>query len=153
MTPDLRLYTFCNFYLSSIQQGIQSAHVTHSLFVKYPSVKSNEMLWDWAKHARTMIVLNGGANTDVHESFNLVSKLNLEYEGRVLPFESFNEDEMSLGGVMTCWGIVLPRQIYDARFNRDTMSYVYDDGTQLIDYAGRAENEFLVMLKNCGLAR
>jgi hypothetical protein len=31
----LRLYTFCNFYLSSIQQGIQSAHIVSELFVDY----------------------------------------------------------------------------------------------------------------------
>ena len=60
----MRAYYFGNFYLSSIQQGIQAGHVTHELFVKYPDrhipASQGDRLWEWAEHHKTMILLNGG---------------------------------------------------------------------------------------------
>ena len=34
---ELRLYSFCNFYMSSIQQGIQTGHMSDNMSVKYMS--------------------------------------------------------------------------------------------------------------------
>lgn len=158
MNQELRLYTFCNFYLSSIQQGIQSAHVVHSLFVKYPSFESNSILWDWAQNDKTMIVLNGGAFADINQSFLTTSALNLNHHNVLLPFERFSEDDYSLGGIMTCWGIVLPKRIYDAKYDEATGSYFYTDDQVMPptrhDYAnGTPEFTFIKMLKSCSLAR
>lgn len=154
MNRDLRLYTFCNFYLSSIQQGIQSAHVTHSLFVKYPTVESNPLLWDWAQNDKTMIVLNGGTHKDIAQAYQLVSDLGLQHDGVALPFESFSEDEESLGGIMTSFGIVLPKQLYDVKYVPETGNYVFSDDDSTVEYKfGTPEHTFLKMLKSCGLAR
>lgn len=154
MNQELRLYTFCNFYLSSIQQGIQSAHVVHSLFIKYPAAEINPILWDWAENDKTMIVLNGGAHADISQGYSLAESLSLTHRGVPLPLEYFREDDYSLGGILTCWGIVLPKCIYDAKYDRESDSYVYVDELYTMTYApGTAGHEFLKMLKSCGLAR
>lgn len=158
MNQELRLYTFCNFYLSSIQQGIQSAHVVHSLFVKYPTVESNSILWDWAQNDKTMIVLNGGAHDDIVQSFQAASALNLNHHNVLLPLESFSEDAYSLGGIMTCWGIVVPKCLYDSKYDDQTGGYFYDDELVMpptrYDYAvGTPEYTFIKLLKSCSLAR
>jgi hypothetical protein len=159
-------------YLSSIQQGIQSAHVTHSLFVKYPSESHNSILWDWAKHDMTMIVLNGGGTQDIKLAFEAIQHLEIMNMGVQLPFESFHEDE-SLGGIMTSFGIVVPQSLYDAKPVKDG-SFITDiDGIrQIVDgddkafryeneetetsinyLSGTAEHFFIGILKSCGLAR
>lgn len=170
MNHDLRLYTFVNFYLSSIQQGIQSAHVTHSLFVKYPSHEANSILWDWAISAKTMIVLNGGAFEDITRAFQLVNESNLTHNSVALPFEFFCEDGPSLGGIMTSFGIVLPPQIYDAKkaseinwgmVNNGIATHVSDSYFYVNEAMGEVrefststpEYAFIKMLKSCGLAR
>lgn len=158
MNNELRLYTFCNVYLSSIQQGIQSAHVVHSLFVKYPTFESNSILWDWAINDKTMIVLNGGAYADINQSFVQAIALNLNHHNVLLPFERFHEDDYSLGGIMTCWGIVLPKRIYDAKYDEATGGYFYSDEMVMPptrhEYGiGTPEHTFIKMLKSCSLAR
>ena len=158
MNRELRLYTFCNFYLSSIQQGIQSAHVVHSLFIKYPSFESNSILWDWAQNDKTMIVLNGGTHKDIVQAYEMVGALSLKHHNVLLPFEHFNEDDESLSGMMTCFGIVLPDRLYDAKYDPQNGNYVYSVTESMqpltIEYAiGTPEHTFLKMLKSCGLAR
>lgn len=111
----MRLYTFCNYYLSSIQQGIQSAHVVHDLFVKYATpntpvelVKAKE-LYDWATNHKTMVVLNGGNCESLYELVYFLSRGQNPF-----PWTFFNEDTESLGNALTCVGIVLPESIYEA---------------------------------------
>lgn len=171
MNPDFRLYTFCNFYLSSIQQGIQSAHVTHSLFVKYPTENSSGILWDWAKNFKTMIVLNGGAAPDIASAFEAIQHLKVEYEGEVLPVECFYEDA-SLNEMMTCFGVVVPKCFYDAKpakwckwtedIGGDIDAFVFDEQVETSDgmvekrtvyHKDTAEHFFIGIVKACGLAR
>lgn len=119
---ELRLYTFVNVYLSSIQAGIQSAHLVHDMFVKYKENGSNTKsdhaaLWDWAKNHKTLIVLNGGPNEYIRTrwlQFQRELSTVETYINHGLPWGSFNEDEFSLGGVMTCVGVVLPECIFNA---------------------------------------
>ena len=64
MGSNLRLYSFCNAYLSSIQQGIQTAHVIGRMAKFYRNHKSAEaqMFWDWLEEGHsneTIIVCNG----------------------------------------------------------------------------------------------
>lgn len=173
MNHEFRLYTFVNFYLSSIQQGIQSAHVTHSLFVKYPIEAGcdlegrlgSSILWDWAKNHKTMIVLNGGAGPDIRDAYEALTHLQVDLEGEILPFECFFEDE-SLDCMMTSFGIVVPRCYYDAKLIKNENGgqdvYVFDN--EAIDDEGihivrtvyhpeTSEYKFISILKSCGLAR
>jgi len=113
---ELRFYTFVNFYLSSIQQGVQSFHVCHEMFRKYHfsgGLAEANRLYDWADHHKTVIVLNGGANQDILDKYLFLSR-EAEAFSFPAPFASFSEDDYSLGGVMTAVGIVLPEEIYNA---------------------------------------
>lgn len=112
----MRLYTFTNCMLSPVQQGIQPAHVISELFIKYLNElhdvhSSDHVLYDWAKNHKTLISLSGGNNQGL-----LFVETQLTKFGDVLnlPFASFREDEQSLGGILTCCGIVVPARIYEA---------------------------------------
>lgn len=114
----MRAYFFGNMYLSSIQQGIQAAHVVHELFLKYPRSAENiqtHHLYGWAENHKTMILLNGGyaeALEDLHAFF--------ESPSNPYPFTWFHEEKASLNGALTSVGIVLPEKIYDtARLLRE----------------------------------
>jgi hypothetical protein len=123
-----RLYTFVNFYLSDIQRGIQSAHLVHDMFINWTGVSVNEepttwylekikrrnALIEWAALHKTMIVCNGGNSQDLDQLFTELShwqRLEREYH---LPFDSFYEDGPSLNHALTCVGVVLPEDLYDA---------------------------------------
>lgn len=104
----MRAYFFVNRYLSSIQQGIQSLHCTHELFVKYnhPVLsKSNEknMLFEWAENDQTVIILNGGTNEDLITINNLIVNL---------PVPNANFHEPALGNILTCVGCIVPEYYY-----------------------------------------
>lgn len=113
----MRLYFFGNMYLSSIQQGIQAAHVVHELFLKYPAYDPNhhdldetgDTLFEWADNHKTMILLNGGYSDNLRELINQFNDLRNPY-----PWTSFHEGQDSLDGALTCVGIVLPEKIYEA---------------------------------------
>lgn len=112
----LRLYTFVNFYLSSIQQGIQSAHVAVELFNDYRGgrSKATELLYNWGWHGKTMIVLNGGMASDVDTGFNAVASFN----NNRYPYVAFYEEPGAIHearSAITAWGIVLPPEVYDAK--------------------------------------
>lgn len=115
----MRLYTFTNYYLSSIQQGIQPLHVVGELFVKYEDRESatqqRHVLYKWAREHKTVICLNGGAAADIVEIYNALA-LRIAPVLR-LPFADFHEDEYSLSGIRTSVGIVIPKHIYDPVFD------------------------------------
>ena len=116
----MRAYFFGNMYLSSIQQGIQAAHVVHELFVMYPSPTPvlregqqiyldtpSKTLYDWAIEHKTMILLNGGYSENLRRLETLFEDSNDNY-----PWTVFHEGEDALDGALTCVGIVLPEKIY-----------------------------------------
>jgi hypothetical protein len=120
-----RLYTFVNFYLSSIQQGIQTAHVVSELFNKYiysPPYDSMQPeflipLNEWTKNDKTIIVLNGGMSFDLRQNYIKLESLVNQGLSFATPYTFFQEDHNALGingsGVVTAFGIILPEQLYD----------------------------------------
>ena len=122
--PTLRLYTFINYYLSPIQAGIQSAHLVHELFNEYELTSSTpradgKSIIDWSADHKTIIVLNGGNHKSLMELFGIL----LEQD---LPWVSFNEDDASLGGLMTGIGVVLPDYIYEAKSTNNSSRFQYE---------------------------
>ena len=133
---ELRLYSFVVFYLSSIQQGIQTQHLATQIGVDiddaanhvgearcaphYTSDESAEAAyatWDaWRRDHKTTIVLNGGALQNVIDTSGLINDFAIRNS---LPFGDFNEDEFSLGGIQTCTGIVLPAKFFNAKYIRE----------------------------------
>ena len=134
----MRAYFFGNMYLSSIQQGIQAAHVVSEMFTQYPDreEKDSSFLWEWAIHHKTMILLNGGYMETMEELMNFFKTIKNPY-----PWSPFYEGHDSLGGILTSIGIVLPEKIYKAaaairserpgvQFNRDgsyTLRYIIEE--------------------------
>ena len=115
---ELRLYTFVNFYLSSIQQGIQSAHVATNLASEYRGQRSKaaKLLHLWEDFGKTMIVLNGGMAKDIETGYN--SQV-FGFDGRIdYPYAAFEEEPGALHPsfrAITAWGIVLPPEVYNAK--------------------------------------
>lgn len=103
----MRAYFFGNMYLSSIQQGIQAAHVTAELFMKAHSEEGNMFLLDWANNHKTMILLNAGYSEELRRLIEFFDTAENRY-----PWASFNEGQDALDGALTCVGIVIPEKIY-----------------------------------------
>lgn len=106
----LRLYTFCNFYLSSIQQGIQTAHIVGEL---HNNFQGNTYFEQWCRKDKTIIVCNGGMAKDLYEAYLLLSG-----PKQYLPITCFEEEAGALdikgAESMTGFGIIVPEYIYDA---------------------------------------
>ena len=106
----MRLYTFTNTYLSSIQKAIQTTHCAVEMAFNWLPIKEQ---WDqyqcWATRHKTLIVLDGGNQFDLKELLYFFDNTKNRY-----PYAGFREDEQSLNGCLTCVGIVLPASIYEA---------------------------------------
>lgn len=105
----MRAYFFGNMYLSSIQQGIQAAHVVTEMFMKYePDEDDGQYLYNWADHHKTMVLLNGGYSESIADL-----ALSFNDTRNPYPWTIFHEEQASLAGALTCAGIILPQKIYD----------------------------------------
>lgn len=106
---ETRLYSLCNFYLSSIQQGIQTAHVVSEL-----SMQAHPLYQHWASLDKTIIVLNGGMTEHLKQAYQLLLD---EGVARKYPLAAFYEEHAAFGadGVMTCFGVIMPNTLYEAR--------------------------------------
>ena len=159
MTGELRLYTFCNFYLSSFQQGWQSGHLISKLFVKYEKSKpqlpdleyhktrerfenARQMLWTWAQYYETGIVLNGGDAQDIAELAYFFTSRDNPY-----PWASFHESNRALGGVITVTGIILPEKFFPEENNAPASV------EELLKQYTPWEMELVTRKSKCGLAR
>lgn len=133
MNKELRCYTFTNYYLSPIQQGIQSAHSTVELFNKYLLKEGwvdgmAEQIKEWATEWKTMICLNGGNSYEVHNIYYFLNSL----ANNPYPFALFYESEEALNGMITSVAIILPERIFNtatvmrSRTLPDGVSYTHD---------------------------
>ena len=128
----MRIYHFGNFYMSSIQQGIQAAHAQMEIFVKYPLIDLNgiiangdrpgaklireaskaDFLYSWAVYYKTMICLNAGMDIDLKGILELMND-----EDNPYPWSCFYEAEEAMNGMLTNIAIVLPERIYETASN------------------------------------
>lgn len=126
----MRAYYFGNMYLSSIQQGIQAAHATAKMFVKYANRAgdANGILFDWATNHSTMILLNAGYGSAIHDLVDFFSDGENPF-----PWAKFYESPEALDNAITCAGIILPEKIYDTaamvRNDPDVLDEIYKNGT------------------------
>ena len=137
---DYRFYAFGNFYLSSIQQGIQSAHALGEMFLKYKN--GDPTLISWVQKHKTMILKNGGAHDDLYDICQM-----FHVEGNKYPWAQFNEEEGTLRNSLTSVAIILPNRIYDIgpRLNRDYrkqngVTHLYDGVTGKHTYTKDGED-------------
>lgn len=113
MKSEKRAYFWGNFYLSSIQQGIQALHCVSEMFCEYPLdaqdddvLRKSHMLHDWAMDHKTVVVLNGGDQAALQEIF-----ANLSVDENDLPYAGWNEDRRALNDCLTCVGIIVDEKI------------------------------------------
>lgn len=109
----MRAYFFGNMYLSSIQQGIQAAHVVAEMSVQYYCSMDGgdpigEPFHEWATHHKTMILLNGGYSETIRELSWF-----FDHPENPYPWANFHEGEDALDGALTSVGIILPEKIYE----------------------------------------
>lgn len=158
---ELRLYCFVNFYLSSIQQGIQTGHAAVDLVRKYTahgnplraSITSyhEHLVEQWADNYKTFIILNGGDSVGIANATDLIAK------NGVFPWASFSESENSLKGIQTCVAVVLPEYIFAAekqfKENGDyDWIYRYEEEKSQVYSRGHQHFELVNFVKNCRLA-
>lgn len=106
-----RLYSLTNYYLSSLQKGLQTAHVVgemsrreHDSSFSRPVKK---IFRQWTDQDKTIILLNGGNNAGIKGATVFLSQFSDRY-----PVAAFQEDEISLAGASTATGIILPESVY-----------------------------------------
>lgn len=104
----MRAYYWGNYYLSSIQQGIQALHTTAEMFAKYYCTSDNKhlMLHNWANDHKTVVICNGGDSNDLHEIAHQISEQD-EY-----PWATFTEEGVT--DALTCVGVVVDERIVSA---------------------------------------
>lgn len=171
----LRLYAFCNFYLNSISQGIQTAHVVGKMARNYRNSESleSQMFWEWLDRGNeTIIVCNGGMGADIyeayHEHMDTLSDLGI-------PSSIFYEEPRAFGTddncnlAPTCWACVLPEEMYDAKCSGETTNTIsgkYEDkihelanftfDNEFVRLKCESDDplfDFLTYKNKCGLAR
>lgn len=110
----MRLYSFVNFYLSSIQQGIQTGHLTDDMSTQYimrtaENRPQAQKYREWISKHKTYIILNGGDHESIISTFMILEDICPDLE---LPYGCFTEP--GLGDMMTCCGVVVPENYYEA---------------------------------------
>lgn len=157
---ELRLYSFVNFYLSSIQQGIQTGHCAVDLVRKYTPwplnkydearAKQEQLVADWADNHKTFIILNGGDLDGVIEARKIIMQAEV-------PWESFYESQGALGGMLTCVACVLPETIFNARPTAVAGPQIYahqadNEDTPIIYNPGHQYYDLITLLRSSRLA-
>ena len=115
----LVMFSWNNYFISTIQQGIQAGHCWVDMAVKYeneplvgelPEHDQWHTFWVWAANHKTVNVRNGG---DIPSIIAIINKLaDFDSEGKLnYPFDAFYEDE-SQGGQITSVSIVIPEHVF-----------------------------------------
>lgn len=161
----MRYYGFGNYYLSSLQQGLQAHHVCVEMFNDFndegrPFEDQSEQwryLNDWARDHKTIVLLNGGNSKDLKELYEFFVAGSRQ-DQNAFPFADFSEDEQSLCGALTSVGIVLSPRIYDTAAEDRQNGGKYEYRNSSVVRHGRPllndwEEELIVRLNRYGLAK
>ena len=152
----MRAYFFGNMYLSSIQQGIQAAHVVAEMYTKYvgPDPAQQYFILDhWAREHKTMVLLNAGYGQEIHSLVEF-----FRAEANPLPWAHFHEGKDALDGALTCVGIILPEEFYEgAKEVREFAGPIGPMVSPTAQYFKKLqpgwEQDMAIRLNNYGLAK
>jgi hypothetical protein len=140
----MRLYTFINFYLSQIQQGIQTAHLVHELFNKYNTKDERDILGreldDWSRNHKTIYVMNAGADPDIQQLLDVFARYDF-------PYTEFSEDD-GLCRARTGCCVLLPAWVYDVTKVGDM--YMGNEGPSF--FPGKKYYDLIDLIKSKRLA-
>ena len=136
----MRAYFFGNFYLSSIQQGIQAGHVIGNMSILYGK---GSMYHEWAAEHKTIILLNGGMHSDLRKIWNHFEKKQNPYD-----WAYFTESFEALNGALTSVGIILPEEVYtEAALRRSSNDY------ESFNSNGPWESKLFDIMNGCRMAQ
>lgn len=113
----MRFYSFTNLYTSGIHAGIQTAHAVHEMFSKYnarrgddaQTLEKAEVMDDWMQNHKTIIVLNGGYQSNLQRIYRELTNISAELS---LPIIKWHESKEALNGALTSVAIIVPPVIY-----------------------------------------
>lgn len=149
-----RLYSIVNQYITVIHAGIQTAHAQHELFLNYPqrTGPGADLLWDWALEDKTIIVLEGGYQSNLEELYESMRQI------ETLPSAKFHESKDALNGALTAIAIVLPEYMYDPQydiFSNGAVAERYlkytDEGAEIRHTYTQAEHNLIYAIKKLRL--
>lgn len=152
----MRYYGFGHFYLSSLQQGLQAAHVIADMFGKYATSGEEfdfglNMMMRWVDDHKTIILLNGGNSKDLELLVAFFDSPDNKF-----PHDCFFEDAASLNEALTSVGIVLPARIYEdgvAEYRAEKLCFPRDyEGLILVPGYTDFESELIARLGTYRLA-
>jgi hypothetical protein len=113
-----RLYSFvANHYLSSLQCGLQTAHVVSELSLYKINTPQFEAYSRWAQFDKTIIICGAGNHAGVVECYDRLLTLANRLD---LPVALFREDEQSMNGMATVCGVVVPEKFWNVTFVPET---------------------------------
>lgn len=148
-TQQYRAYFFTNMYLSSIQNGIQPLHATHTFFTKYKMASPRrDMLFGWAESKEpTVIVCNGGYSSTLREVFSVLDESKY-------PVVKFRESSDALDGALTCVGVILPSYMWETSPKDEDFVWAAIEAEMPMDEKLTEQDIWIVEnLKNFPLAR
>lgn len=116
---ELRFYSFVPaLYLNALQRGLQTAHAVSEMMVTEQSEAAAKLFQEWAKNHKTIIILNALNHGTVTRTAAALTELAKFFD---LPTALFREDEESMNGMATAFGIVLPSRIFNTKLIQETM--------------------------------
>ena len=161
MKEELRFYSFCNMYISHIQAGIQTGHMSDNMSVKYllnTTLKNNVFLEkkkvheEWIRNHKTYIILSGGDSDEIYRINGLLNGM-CHTDVLALPVGSFNEP--GLNNMMSCCGVVVPERYFKAvkikASDDSNWDYFYryeKDDQVFVCLPDSAEFEFIELIKS-----
>jgi hypothetical protein len=142
----MRLYTFSNTHLSSTQFGLQSAHVTSQLSIKYWDDPDRHAQYiDWATFYTTIVMLDGGNQSSLTSILDTMS-----YTGNPYAWSYFRETECALNNCLTGIGIIIPERLYSIKLSDALGTTIpYNTSMNITEY----DWELIQLLKSFQLVR
>lgn len=130
-----RFYSFVNnLYMSPIQLGIQTAHAATNMSIAYGHEDTRyDMYVEWASTNPVIMICQGHNVAGLQD---LASTLGPLAERLILPFTTFNEDQASLGGVITAVAVLVPERLAGLKHKMvrspegDVPEFFNEDGTK-----------------------
>lgn len=127
-----RFYSIvAGLYLSDLQKGLQTAHAVSEVYATLPGVdygydalepddKAAISAYDtWATCDKTIIILTAANHAGVLDAADKI-KSALKAGNINLPHALFREDEQSMNGMATAFGIVVPEMYWNVTAVRNT---------------------------------
>lgn len=102
-----KAFLFAHTALKPICAGIQNAHVISEMFIneaKNKNAKSKEILYDWAKNHKTIIMRDGGTSKNLEDIAYIIENVAPILQ---IPNARFYESEDYMEGIMTSVGFIL----------------------------------------------